>query len=122
MFDPAATAERNASDPECMKVPSPMFCTKCFSSTKGEIPSHCAPSPPICVTPAMSPTWSGSMSKTMAWQPIPAPTNVPSATLVELLCGHPEQKYGLRTASGSSMRPRLRPLVSSQFLASGIWW
>jgi hypothetical protein len=43
------------------------------------------------------------MSRTMPWQPMPAPTRVSSGTLVERLWGHPEQKYGERsTESGSS--------------------
>ncbi|WP_256863278.1 hypothetical protein [Microbispora sp. GKU 823] len=32
----------------------------------------------------------------MAWQPMPAPTNVSSEARVEALCGQPEQKYGVR--------------------------
>ncbi len=42
----------------------------------------------------------------MAWQPIPPPTSVPGATSVEELCGHPEQKYGVRAASGRLVRWR----------------
>jgi hypothetical protein len=43
------------------------------------------------------------MSRLIPWQPVPAPTSVPSGTLVPQLCGHPEQKNGVRwVASGSS--------------------
>ena len=39
------------------------------------------------------------------WQPIPAPTTLPSGTMRDLLCGHPEQKYGVRlTLSGIKVR------------------
>jgi hypothetical protein len=47
MFTPAATAARTARLPECVKVPSPMFCTRCRASTNGAIPIQVAPSPPI---------------------------------------------------------------------------
>ena len=32
------------------------------------------------VMPAMSPTWSGSISSAIVWQPMPAPTRAPSGT------------------------------------------
>ena len=32
----------------------------------------------------------------MPWQPMPAIARLPSGTLVEVLCGQPEQKYGVR--------------------------
>jgi hypothetical protein len=32
------------------------------------------------------------MKRAIVWQPIPAPTSVPSGTFVEELCGQPEQK------------------------------
>ena len=44
------------------------------------------------------------------WQPIPAPTSVPSGALTELLCGQPEQKNGARCAIG---RGWLRAAISS---------
>ena len=34
---------------------------------------------------------------------MPPPTSEPSGTFVELLCGHPEQKYGVRATSGSGV-------------------
>ena len=43
----------------------------------GAMPIHCAPSPPICVMPVISPLPSG-FSSTIVWQPMPAPTSVPS--------------------------------------------
>ena len=41
------------------------------------------------------------MKLTMPWQPMPAPTSEPSGTRVPVLCGQPEQKNGVRTASGA---------------------
>ena len=77
-----------------------MFWTRWRSSVNGAMPIHCAPSPPICVMPVISPLPSG-LSSTIVWQPMPAPTSVPSGALVELLCGQPEQKKGERAAIGS---------------------
>ena len=39
----------------------------------------------------------------MAWQPMPPPATDPSGTSVEVLCGQPEQKYGVRVAPGTSI-------------------
>src|ERR671916_12335 len=100
MFTPDATAARTASEPEWWKVPSPRFWTRCRSSVNGAWPIHWAPSPPICVRPVISPLPSG-FSNTIVWQPMPAPTSVPSGALIELLCGQPEQKNGDRCAIGS---------------------
>ena len=102
-FTPAAIAARTASEPEWWKVPSPRFWTKCPSSVNGAMPIHCAPSPPICVIPVMSPRPSG-FSRIIVWQPIPAPTSVPSGVGVELLCGQPEQKNGVRGGHRQRMR------------------
>ena len=53
----------------------------------------------------MSPTRSGSIIATMAWQPMPPPTSVPGAARVLRLCGQPEQKNGARlTVSGIRAR------------------
>ena len=38
---------------------------------------------------------------TSVWQPIPPPMSAPSGDSVEVLCGQPEQKYGVRAARGS---------------------
>ena len=76
----------------------------------GAMPIHCAPSPPICVMPVISPLPSG-LSSTIVWQPMPAPTSVPSGALVELLWGQPEQKNGERAAIGSG---RGRAAISSR--------
>ena len=91
MSTPAATAARMASEPEWKNVPSPRFWTRCWRSTNGAMPIHWAPSLPIAVSPTMSPTRSGSISATIAWQPMPPPTSVPSGTRVDRLCGHPLQ-------------------------------
>ena len=91
MSTPLATAARMASDPEWKYVPSPRFWTRWPRSTNGAMPIHWAPSLPIAVSPAMSPTRSGSIRATMAWHPMPPPTRVPSGTRVERLCGQPLQ-------------------------------
>ena len=46
------------------------------------------PSPPIW----MSPSVSRSIQLAMKWQPMPASACEPSGTLVDVLCGQPEQK------------------------------
>ena len=102
MLAPAATAKRMASEPEWWNVPSPRFWTKCSASVNGCMPTNWAPSPPICVRPVTVPLPSGE-SRTIVWQPIPTPSSVSSGLLVELLCGQPEQKNGVR-ASGSAAR------------------
>ena len=99
--DPAATAARTDSDPEWAKVPSPMFWMKWSVPTNGSIPIQLLPSPPIWVMPMMLPTRAGSIIVTMPEQPIPAPTAEPSGTLVPVLCGQPEQKYGVRLGNSS---------------------
>ncbi len=53
----------------------------------------------------MLPARPGSIIITMLWQPMPAPTSAPSGTLVDELCGQPEQKKGVReTDNGISSR------------------
>ena len=98
-----------ANCPEWKNVPSPRFWKMWLVSTKSLMPIHWVPSLPMQVRPAMSPTRSGSMSKVMVWQPIPAPTTAPSGTSVLRLWGQPEQKNGERsTASGIMVRSRGR--------------
>ena len=62
-------------------------------------PSQGTPSPPIWVKVSVE----RSMNRAMKWQPIPASARDPSGTLVEVLCGQPEQKYGVRVAPLMSM-------------------
>ena len=38
----------------------------------------------------------------MKWQPMPASARLPSGTLVDVLCGHPEQKYGVRVIGATA--------------------
>ena len=38
----------------------------------------------------------------MKWQPMPASARLPSGTRVPVLCGQPEQKYGVRSIAGFS--------------------
>ena len=61
MFTLESTAARIARDPEWANVPSPMFWTKCGDETKGDMPFHMAPSPPIWKRPTTVPTWRGSI-------------------------------------------------------------
>ena len=51
MLVPAATAWRMAIEPEWKRVPSPRFWNMWGISENGAIPTHWAPSPPMCVTP-----------------------------------------------------------------------
>ena len=62
-----------ASLPEWKSVPSPMFWNMCGVSVKGAMPTHCAPSPPMWVTPMMP----RSMPMAMPWQPMPAAATAP---------------------------------------------
>ena len=39
----------------------------------------------------------------MKWQPMPAKARLPSGTLVEVLCGQPEQKYGVRVIGATGL-------------------
>ena len=83
-----ATAWRTASEPEWKNVPSPRFWKMCGVSVNGAMPTHCTPSPPMCVRPRVL----RSMRSAMPWQPMPALAIEPSGRTVERLCGHPEQK------------------------------
>ena len=60
------------------------------------------------------------------WQPMPNPTSWSSSARVEMLCGQPEQKYGVRGAgSGSSAEvdtdrgPRVAPVYCSAASRAG---
>src|ERR687894_2986931 len=57
------------------------------------------PSPPIWISDDVS----RSIQLAMKWQPMPASAFEPSGTLVDELCGQPEQKYGVRVAPGTAM-------------------
>ena len=69
-----------------------MFWKRCGVSVNGATPIHCAPSPPMWVTPMMP----RSMPMAMPWQPMPAAATLPAGTTVERLCGQPEQKNAVR--------------------------
>jgi hypothetical protein len=62
----------------------------------GAWPVQSTPSAPIGTMPVVS----RSIQFAMKWQPMPARACEPSGTRVEVLCGQPEQKYGVRTGSG----------------------
>ena len=72
-------------------------------SVKAEAPIHAAPSPPMWLKVLVL----RSMLMASVWQPMPAIAIEPSGTLVEELCGQPEQKYGTRfmPASLRTCRP-----------------
>src|SRR3954462_5026692 len=92
MLAPEATAWRIARLPEWKYVPSPRLANTCFSLVKGATPTHGTPSPPIWVKVSVL----RFIQIDMKWQPMPAKARLPSGTLVEVLCGQPEQKYGVR--------------------------
>src|ERR1700675_5050590 len=82
----------DAGLPERKKVPSPRLANTCSSLVNGATPTQGTPSPPICVNVSVL----RSIHSAMKWQPMPAIARLPSGTLVEGLCGQPEQKYGVR--------------------------
>ena len=52
-----------------------------------------------------------SIHSAMKWQPMPAKARLPSGTLVEVLCGQPEQKYGVRVIGATACIWRRLPAV-----------
>src|SRR6058998_924948 len=64
----------------------------CLVDVNGACPIHGTPSPPMWVKVDVE----RSIQIAITWQPIPAVARLPSGTLVEVLCGQPEQKYGTR--------------------------
>ena len=66
----------------------------CFSLVNGAWPIHGTPSPPMCVNVSVR----RSIQIAITWQPMPAVARLPSGTLVDVLCGQPEQKYGRRSS------------------------
>src|SRR5439155_20683234 len=64
----------------------------CLVDVNGAWPIHGTPSPPMWVKVDVE----RSIQIAMTWQPMPAVARLPSGTLVEVLCGQPEQKYGTR--------------------------
>src|SRR6201985_3401752 len=63
----------------------------CCSFVNGATPTQGTPSPPIWVNVSVE----RSIHSAIKWQPMPAKARLPSGTLVEVLCGQPEQKYGV---------------------------
>src|SRR3954453_15780103 len=88
-----------ASEPEWWNGPAPGVWANGSDSVNGCMPTNCAPSPPICVIPVTVPLPCGA-SSTIVWQPMPTPSSASSGLAVGVLCGQPEQKYGVR-ASGA---------------------
>ena len=70
----------------------------CWSLLNGCWPTQGTPSPPIWVKPVVL----RSIHSDMKWQPMPAMAREPSGTLVEVLCGQPEQNQGCLSALTSS--------------------
>ena len=67
----------------------------CFSVVKGDWPIQFTPSAPICEIRSVRRV---GMLRAMPWQPMPAMARLPSGTRVEVLCGQPEQKNGVRAS------------------------
>src|SRR6185437_16061735 len=115
MLAPEATAWRIARLPEWKYVPSPRLAKTCCSLVKGATPTHGTPSPPIWVNVSVD----RSTHNAMKWQPMPAKARLPSGTLVEVLCGQPEQKYGVReTGAVACVCVASRPLNQSALARS----
>src|SRR3954449_9840872 len=115
MLAPEAIALRIARLPEWKYVPSPRLANTCSSLVKGATPTHGTPSPPICVKVSVE----RSIHSAMKWQPMPAKARLPSGTLVEVLWGQPEQKYGVReTGATACIWVACRPLNQSALARS----
>ena len=69
----------------------------CLSDVNGAWPIHATPSPPMWLISAVR---RSGIQIAMPWQPMPAMARLPSGTLVEVLCGQPEQKNGVRATFG----------------------
>src|SRR5260370_41159471 len=95
-----AMACRIARLPEWKYVPSPRLANTCSSLVKGATPTQGTPSPPIWVNVSVE----RSIHSAMKWQPMPAKARLPSGTLVEALCGQPDQKYGVRLVGATDCR------------------
>src|ERR1700746_1091135 len=78
--------------PEWKYVPSPRFWNTWRVLVNIECDAQSTPSPPIWIKPVVS----RSIHDAMKWQPMPACATEPSGTFVDVLCGQPEQKYGVR--------------------------
>src|SRR3954469_11185840 len=115
MLAPEAIAWRIAGLPEGKYVPSPRLANTCSSLGKGATPTHGTPSPPMWVKVSVE----RSIHSAMKWQPMPAKARLPSGTLVEELCGQPEQKYGVRaTRAIACICEASRPLNQSALARS----
>ena len=69
----------------------------CFMSVKLDRPTKGAPSPPMWVKVRVC----GPSSIAMKWQPMPALAKLPSGSLVDVACGQPAQKAGVRRSNPS---------------------
>ena len=74
----------------------------CFSLVNGAWPIHGTPSPPMCVNVLVL----RSIQIAITWQPMPAVARLPSGTLVDVLCGQPEQNHGVRSSVILRLRER----------------
>ena len=68
-----------------------------LSEWNGAWPTQPTPSPPMW---EISDVRRSGIQIAMPWQPMPAMARLPSGTLVEVLCGQPEQKNGVRATLG----------------------
>ena len=78
-------------------MPSPRFWKMCLSEVNGAWPTQATPSPPMWLISAVR---RSGIQIAMPWQPMPAMARLPSGTRVEVLCGQPEQKNGVRATLG----------------------
>src|SRR5258708_35720481 len=69
----------------------------CLSALNGAWPIQLTPSPPMWL---ISEVRRSGIQIAMPWQPMPAIARLPSGTRVDVLCGQPEQKYGVRDTLG----------------------
>ena len=76
----------------------------CFSDVNGACPTQPTPSPPMWL---ISEVRRSGIQIAMPWQPMPAIARLPSGTRVDVLCGQPEQKNGVRaTLPGGAFSSR----------------
>jgi hypothetical protein len=71
-----------------------MLANTCWVPLWPATPSQVAPSPPMCeMVSVLRP-----IITAIRWQPTPPSAQLPSGTLVEVLCGQPGQNQGVRNS------------------------
>ena len=74
-------------------MPSPRFWKMCLSALNGAWPTQVTPSPPMWL---ISEVRRSGIQIAMPWQPMPAMRAAAFRHAVDVLCGQPEQKNGVR--------------------------